>query len=155
MIIIIICIIIISIIIIIPIINIIPIITIRSHFGSSHFNLSFPRGAGSGCVTAALTVPSSSEDLRGLSPDLYIGAGDLPKSPSSYMADISISYHRCRGPSEKSLLLRWLAGLSDKIRAIIEGGPLDTLVQAFNTLFQDKAEQTLAAALEARRRLGW
>ena len=46
-------------------------------------------------------------------------------------------------------------GLSDKIRAIIEGGPPDSLVQAFNTLFQDKAEQTLAAALEARRRLGW
>ena len=46
-------------------------------------------------------------------------------------------------------------GLSDKIRAIIEGGPPDNLVQAFNTLFQDKAEQTLAAALEARRRLGW
>ena len=46
-------------------------------------------------------------------------------------------------------------GLSDKIREIIEGGPPDNLVQAFNTLFQDKAEQTLAAALEARRRLGW
>ena len=46
-------------------------------------------------------------------------------------------------------------GLSDKIREIIEGGPPDNLVQTFNTLFQDKAEQTLAAALEARRRLGW
>ena len=46
-------------------------------------------------------------------------------------------------------------GLSDKIRDIIEGGPPDNLVQAFNTLFQDKAEQTLAAALEARRMLGW
>ena len=46
-------------------------------------------------------------------------------------------------------------GLSDKIRAIIEGGPPDGLVQTFNTLFQDKAEQTLAAALEARGRLGW
>ena len=46
-------------------------------------------------------------------------------------------------------------GLSDKIREIIEGGPPDTLVQAFTTLFEHKAEQTLAAALEARRRLGW
>ena len=46
-------------------------------------------------------------------------------------------------------------GLSDKIRAIIEGGPPDSFVQAFNTLFQDKAEQTMAAALEARHRLGW
>jgi len=45
--------------------------------------------------------------------------------------------------------------LSDKIREIIEGGPPDTLVQAFNTLFQDQAEQILAAALEVRRRLGW
>ena len=46
-------------------------------------------------------------------------------------------------------------GVSDKIREIIEGGPPDNLVQIFHTLFQDKAEQTLAAALEARRRLGW
>ena len=46
-------------------------------------------------------------------------------------------------------------GLSDKNREIIEGGPPDNLVQIFHTLFQDKAEQTLAAALEARRRLGW
>ena len=35
------------------------------------------------------------------------------------------------------------------------GGPPDGLVQTFNTLFQDKAGQTLAAALEARGRLGW
>ena len=46
-------------------------------------------------------------------------------------------------------------GLSDKIRAIIERGTSDSLVQTFNTLFPDKAEQTLAAALEARGRLGW
>ena len=46
-------------------------------------------------------------------------------------------------------------GLCDKIRAIIEGGPPDTLVQGFNTLFQGKIEQTFVAAREARHRLGW
>ena len=45
--------------------------------------------------------------------------------------------------------------LSDKIRAIIEGGPPDTLVQVFNTLFQEKIEQTFAAARATRYRLGW
>ena len=44
-------------------------------------------------------------------------------------------------------------GLSDKIRAIIERGPSDSLVQTFNTLFPDKAEQTLAAALEVIAKL--
>ena len=44
-------------------------------------------------------------------------------------------------------------GLSGKIRAIIERGTSDSLVQTFNTLFPDKAEQTLAAALEVIAKL--
>ena len=38
---------------------------------------------------------------------------------------------------------------SDKFRGILKRGQRDSLVEAVNTLFQDKAEQTLAAALEA------
>ena len=64
---------------------------------------------------------------------------------------VLVRLHVCK-PSLPQLMS---IGLSDKIREIIEGGPPDNLVQTFNTLFQDKAEQTLAAALEARRRLGW
>ena len=57
-----------------------------------------------------------------------------------------------RVPSLKQLIS---IGLSDKIREIIEGGPPEGIVQSFNTLFAEKIEKTHAAALEARRRLGW
>ncbi len=46
-------------------------------------------------------------------------------------------------------------GLSDDIRAIIEGGPPEGLVQTFTTLFADKIADTRAAALRARLRSGW
>ena len=57
-----------------------------------------------------------------------------------------------RVPSLKQLVS---IGLSPKIREIMEGGPPEGLVQCFNTLFTDKIEKTNAAALEAKRRLGW
>ena len=57
-----------------------------------------------------------------------------------------------RVPSLKQLLS---VGLSNKIRAIIEGGPPQGIEQTFNTLFADKIERTHVAALEARRQLGW
>ena len=57
-----------------------------------------------------------------------------------------------RVPSLKQLIS---VGLSDKIRQIMEGGPPGGVVQTFSTLFADKIEKTHAAALEARRRLGW
>ena len=46
-------------------------------------------------------------------------------------------------------------GLSKAVREIIEGGPPEGIVQSFNTLFADKIEKAHAAALEARRQLGW
>ena len=46
-------------------------------------------------------------------------------------------------------------GISKKIREIIEAGPPDGVVQTFNTLFAQKIEDTHAATLEAKRRLGW
>ena len=46
-------------------------------------------------------------------------------------------------------------GLSPKIREIIETGPPEGMVQCFNTQFADKIEATNAAALQAKRRLGW
>ena len=57
-----------------------------------------------------------------------------------------------RVPSLKQLVS---IGLSDKIREIIEAGPPEGVVQTFNRLFTDKIEKTHAAALEAKRRLGW
>ena len=57
-----------------------------------------------------------------------------------------------RVPSLKQLVS---IGLSDKIKEIIEGGPPDGRVQCFNTLFNSKIEETNAAALEAKHRLGW
>ena len=57
-----------------------------------------------------------------------------------------------RVPSLKQLVS---IGLTDKIREIIEGGPPEGVVQTFSTLFADKIEKTNAAALEAKRRLGW
>ena len=57
-----------------------------------------------------------------------------------------------RVPSLKQLVS---IGLSDKIREIIEAGPPEGIVQTFNLLFSDKIEKTHAAALEAKRRLGW
>ena len=57
-----------------------------------------------------------------------------------------------RVPSLKQLVS---IGLSSKIRTIIEGGPPEGIVQCFNALFADKIEATHAAALQAKRRLGW
>ena len=57
-----------------------------------------------------------------------------------------------RVPSLKQLVS---IGLSSKIRDIIEGGPPEGMVQCFNTLFDDKIEKTNAAAMAAKRRLGW
>ena len=47
------------------------------------------------------------------------------------------------------------AGLSDKIRDILESGPPDGMVQMFSTLFSQKIQDTQAAALQAKQRLGW
>jgi hypothetical protein len=57
-----------------------------------------------------------------------------------------------RVPSLKQLVS---IGLSSKIREIMESGPPEGIVQCFNTLFADKIEATNAAALQAKRRLGW
>jgi hypothetical protein len=57
-----------------------------------------------------------------------------------------------RVPSLKQLVS---IGLTDKIRKIMEGGPPQGIVQAFNTLFADKIKKTHADALEAKGRLGW
>jgi hypothetical protein len=57
-----------------------------------------------------------------------------------------------RVPSLKQLVS---IGLSSKIREIMESGPPEGIVQCFNTLFTDKIEATNAAALQAKRRLGW
>ena len=46
-------------------------------------------------------------------------------------------------------------GLSDKIRAILEGGPPEGLVQNFSTLFSKKIEDTKLAAKQAKEKLGW
>jgi len=46
-------------------------------------------------------------------------------------------------------------GLSNKIREVLEGGPPEGLVQMFSTLFAQKIEDTRAAALQAKQRLGW
>ena len=57
-----------------------------------------------------------------------------------------------RVPSLKQLVS---IRLSDKIREIVEGGPPEGVVQMFSTLFADKIQNTRAAALRARDRLGW
>ena len=57
-----------------------------------------------------------------------------------------------RVPSLKQLVS---IGLSDKIREILEGGPPEGMVQMFSTLFAEKIQETRAAALRARQRLGW
>ena len=57
-----------------------------------------------------------------------------------------------RVPSLKQLVS---IGLSDKIREVLESGPPEDLVQMFSTLFAEKIQETHAAALQARRRLGW
>ena len=46
-------------------------------------------------------------------------------------------------------------GLDASIRQVIEAGPPEKLLDAFNSLFQDKPEKTSAKALEYRRKLGW
>ena len=46
-------------------------------------------------------------------------------------------------------------GLSDKIRDILESGPPEGSVQMFSTLFAQKIQDTRAAALQAKQRLGW
>ena len=46
-------------------------------------------------------------------------------------------------------------GLSDKIREILESGPPEGVVQMFSTLFAQKIQDTQAAALQAKQRLGW
>ena len=46
------------------------------------------------------------------------------------------------------------AGLSDKIRDILESGPPEGMVQMFSTLFSQKFQDTQAAALQAKQRLG-
>ena len=57
-----------------------------------------------------------------------------------------------RVPSLKQLVS---VGLSSNIREVIEGGPPEGFVQTFDTLFADKIKATNAAALQAKRRLGW
>ena len=46
-------------------------------------------------------------------------------------------------------------GLSSKIRDILEDGPPEGMVQMFNTLFEQKMQDTQSAALQAKQRLGW
>ena len=46
-------------------------------------------------------------------------------------------------------------GLSDKIREILESGPPEGAVQMFSTLFAQKIQDTRAAAVQAKQRLGW
>ena len=46
-------------------------------------------------------------------------------------------------------------GLSDKVREVLESGPPEGLVQMFSTLFAQKIQDTRAAALQAKQRLGW
>ena len=57
-----------------------------------------------------------------------------------------------RVPSLKQLVS---IGLSDKIREVLESGPPEGLVQMFSTLFATKIQETHAAALRAKERLGW
>ncbi len=57
-----------------------------------------------------------------------------------------------RVPSLKQLVS---IGLSHKIREVLESGPPEGLVQMFSTLFAEKIQETRAAALRARQRLGW
>ena len=57
-----------------------------------------------------------------------------------------------RVPSLKQLVS---IGLNDKVRAILESGPPESVVQTFSTLFANKIEDTRAAALQAKQRLGW
>ena len=57
-----------------------------------------------------------------------------------------------RVPSLKQLVS---IGLSAKIREILEAGPPEGMVQMFSTLFAEKIQNTHAAALRARQRLGW
>jgi hypothetical protein len=57
-----------------------------------------------------------------------------------------------RVPSLKQLLS---IGLSEKIRGVLENGPPEGVVQLFSTLFAQKIEDTQAAALQAKHRLGW
>ena len=45
--------------------------------------------------------------------------------------------------------------LSNKIRDILENGPPEGMVQMFNTLFEQKMQDTQSAALQAKQRLGW
>ena len=55
-------------------------------------------------------------------------------------------------PSLKQLVS---TGLSDKIREIFEKGPPEGMVHMFSTLFAHRIQETQAAALRARQRLGW
>ena len=57
-----------------------------------------------------------------------------------------------RVPSLKQLLS---TGLSSKIREILENGPPEGMVQMFDTLFEQKMQDTQSAALQAKQRLGW
>ena len=57
-----------------------------------------------------------------------------------------------RMPSLKQLVS---IGLSHKIREILEKGPPEGMVQIFSTLFAQRIQETQAAALRARQRLGW
>ena len=57
-----------------------------------------------------------------------------------------------RVPSLKQLVS---IGLSNQIREIIEGGPPEGMVQMFSTLFEQKIQETRAAALRAKEQLGW
>ncbi len=46
-------------------------------------------------------------------------------------------------------------GLTSTIRNVIEQGPPDTLPAQFERYFAEKEVETLAAAREAMRQLGW
>ena len=76
----------------------------------------------------------------------------LPPRLENYKKKLICHVILSRVPSLKQLVS---IGLSSRIRGIIEGGPLQGLVQSFNTLFDDKIEKTNAAASAAKRRLGW
>ena len=57
-----------------------------------------------------------------------------------------------RVPSLKQLVS---FGLNNKIRAILESGPPDGVVQTFSVLFADKRKHAREAAQRAKQRLGW
>ena len=54
----------------------------------------------------------------------------------------------------RSLATFTSAGLTDKVRAIIEQGPPEELVATFHKLFDEKIKETKSAAAQAAKRYG-